>query len=192
MSKTTNQKKPSSIFGFKFPAYSIWILCLIISVAFIVKIVFLLKNNELEKSARGEATSYLRSILMAENAYFLENGEFARTVEKLNFGFMTQKSNNNFYKYQFLDMSKMNTFISMAYVATPKALKLKSYTGVILFNHPPDSSKIYKQIFCICATTKPNLSPPTYKIHTFENQSGKKISCSVASQTVSYSEEVVR
>jgi len=79
---------------------------------------FLLQAN---KAREAEARLAIESLNRSQQAYFLERGEFASTVEPLGVGLQPESEN---YRYAILPQPN-----SVAIVAVPQKVGLKSYVG---------------------------------------------------------------
>lgn len=80
--------------------------------------------NQANKARQSEATSYVGSINRGQQAYFLEQNEFASTIGKLELGVAPD---TEFYSYD-IPKAKLTTG-SVTVTATPKRNTLKGVAG---------------------------------------------------------------
>ncbi len=142
------------------------------------------------KGARqSEARQNLGATTRAQQAYFLENGVFTHSWEKLGVGIKTQTYNYHYRlaapmgPVQTLNNPKESVpyFESIVSTATPKNVYIKSYTGAV-FAIKDKASKELLTLATLCETNKPFPAPLPSTLPTLYNQ---EIQCPKGSKDLS-------
>lgn len=128
--------------------------------------------NSTRKEPEVEAKQIVGTMNRAQQAYYLEYGKFATTINELQIGIKPEAEN---YRYRIVPQGQGNqTVIS---TATAKKPNLKSYTGIVFIRKVKGDSLTYA---ATCETTKPATIPPSKpKIPTQESQ---PVQCPVGSR----------
>lgn len=116
-------------------------------------------QQQQEAARQVEGKQYLGSINRAQQAYFLENNEFADNLDALMLGIPSETEN-----YQFSVVPQSDMTRSVVAIAQAKAEGLNSYTSaVFLVDIPsPDGSDTTNQttVAILCETEEPSMTPP--------------------------------
>ncbi|MTJ11182.1 hypothetical protein FJR11_00925 [Anabaena sp. UHCC 0187] len=118
------------------------------------------KNVELidpntEKSAnnpQAEAETIVKSMNRSQQAYFVEQNKFAKTIQDLQMGIESETEN---YRYQIISQGKNNQ--NVVNTATAKKPELKSYTGIVFITKVKGETLTNT---AICETVKPATKAP--------------------------------
>ncbi|TFI51286.1 prepilin-type N-terminal cleavage/methylation domain-containing protein [Mastigocladus laminosus UU774] len=89
--------------------------------------------NQANKGKQSEAKQYAGSMNRAQQAYFLENGEFSTGINQLGLGINTQTEN---YKYEVSGTTSAVTNNGLSLKAP-----LKSYVGVAILSQQAETSE---------------------------------------------------
>jgi type II secretory pathway pseudopilin PulG len=108
--------------------------------------------SESKRAIQSEATTYIGSMLRAQQAYFLEYNTFARSVQDLQIGIKSETEN---YSYRVLPQGNQKQHVMIT--ATAKKSELKSYTGVVYI---VANKKDKLTMTAICETANPNTTAP--------------------------------
>lgn len=107
--------------------------------------------DQAKKAKESEGKLYLGSMERAQQAYFLEKGKFATSVDELQLGIKEDTPN---YTYK-IESNDANQVIM---TATSKQPELKSFTGVVVVEKPGTPEAITMRISC--ATDSASTTPP--------------------------------
>ncbi len=112
---------------------------------------------------QSEAKQIVGAMNRAQQAYFLENGKFAKTIQELQIGIESTTEN---YRYRIVSQGKNNQ--SVVQTATAKKPDLKSYTGIVFIRKIKGETLTNT---AICETVKPATQAPAIpKIPTKASQ----------------------
>jgi type IV pilus assembly protein PilA len=110
--------------------------------------------NQGNKARESEAVNYVKTILRAEQGYFLETGQLADSVKKM--GLPLSLNNGNNYDYS-IKITPGNPQSLGIIKATPKGSyknQLKSYVGIVRGNTKSADSEAIA-----CKTNRPGMTP---------------------------------
>ncbi|MBE9114898.1 type IV pilin-like G/H family protein [Lusitaniella coriacea LEGE 07157] len=93
---------------------------------------------------------FISLLLQGQQAYFLENGQFAQSVDELGFATLMETEE---YLYEIIPGDDRAEKVSIA--GTPKNDELPSYTGAV-FALPTEEDSVWG----ICRTEEPSTTPP--------------------------------
>ena len=102
--------------------------------------------------SQPESLQMITLMNRSQQAYFLANGKFAKTIEDLQIGI---KSESEDYVYRIIPQGKGNQ--SIVHTATAKKPDLKSYTGIVFTIKVKGKPSLDA---AICETIKPTSKPP--------------------------------
>ncbi|BAZ31664.1 hypothetical protein NIES4074_41370 [Cylindrospermum sp. NIES-4074] len=131
-------------------------------------------GDSTRKGTEADAKQIIGAMNRAQQAYYLEYGKFATTINELQIGIKPETEN---YRYRIVPQGKGNQ--SIINTATAKKPDLKSYTGIVFVR------KVKGQDYdvtnaAICETVKPStIAPSKPKIPTQESQ---PVQCPVGSR----------
>ncbi|MDB9373196.1 type IV pilin-like G/H family protein [Nodularia sphaerocarpa] len=134
----------------------------------------IIKNTAPTKALQSEAKTYIGAMVRAQQAYYIENGKFARTIDQLRTGIESETKN---YRYRVIPQGNGTQRVMMTAVSRHRILK--SYTGAVFTLKINGTNKM---VPVICETNKPSLSPPVLPKIT-NNPSGQ-IQCPAGSTRV--------
>jgi len=134
-----------------------------------VKLINPFADNQASKKPEDEGKQNIGVINRAQQAYYLENHRFAKTLAELDLGI---KSDTENYHYQIVHQGT-NSVIS---TATAKKPELKSYTGIayLVKSEGEDVTAVG-----ICETDQPSTKPPLTPKLT--NQKSQPVQCPAGS-----------
>jgi type IV pilus assembly protein PilA len=107
--------------------------------------------NQANKAKQAEAKTYIGVLNRAQQAYFLENSEFApqSAFDNLTVGMRTDTNN-----YQYAIATDPNNANFVVHVAQPKNPSLKAYVGPVKVGLSPDSASL-STLTIVCEAIKP-------------------------------------
>lgn len=115
-------------------------------------------SQQQEAARQAEGRQYLGAINRAQQAYYLENNQFADDLESLALGIPSETEN-----YQFSIVPQADSSMSVAAIAQAKTDGTRSYSGaVFLVTLPTDESGAAEQttLAILCETDEPSMTPP--------------------------------
>lgn len=147
-------------------------------------------RNQTDSTREGEAKQYIAAVNRAQQAYYLQNGKFATSMQQLGLGLQGQTQN---YRYRIVLQRQNSDSISASeqpslygqpgdrvesvmMIAVPRRPALKSYTGGVFATI---SVRATSTRAVVCETAKPSASPPIPQ--DGRNQSGQ-ITCPAGSR----------
>ena len=101
----------------------------------------------------AEAKQIIGTMNRGQQAYFIENNKFAKTIPELQIGIESSETEN--YHYRIVSQRKNNQ--SVVQTATAKKPELKSYTGIVFITKVKGETLTN---VAICETVKPASKPP--------------------------------
>ncbi|MGB7274646.1 MAG: type IV pilin-like G/H family protein [Geitlerinemataceae cyanobacterium] len=131
------------------------------------------------KAKPAEGRSSVGAAIRAQKAYYLENGKFTDSMNKLGVGILPETNN---YRFQIWLAPKNGLFQSLngsvfdggvIVTATAKFPNLKSFTGMVAINRP--GSQDGKMISGSCGTVNPSLVPPLFPTVSKRNEKSRSI-----------------
>ncbi len=128
------------------------------------------------KELQAEGKNYIGSMNRGQQAYYLEFGKFAKTLDQLQLGI---KSETDSYSYQILPQRPATK--SIIHTATAKKPGLKSYTAIV-FVKKDGSAKETVTYAEICETDKPTTKAPVVK--KFPTQKSPVFQCPPGSHSL--------
>lgn len=138
-------------------------------------------NMEMEanKARESEARSYVGSMARAQQAYFLENEQFAATLEDLKLGIQSETDN---YRYQIVPQEGNPDRILAT--ATAKRAGLRSYASAVFVVDSEGEEKTTQMD--ICVTKRPSRIPPAMPTLTkAEDSDSFEVECAAGSERYS-------
>ena len=108
--------------------------------------------NQASKARQAEAKAYLGSITKAQQAYYVEQGNFATSINKLALSLNLDSEN---YSYQITPQSPNNK--SVIITAKAKKTDLKSYTSAVFAIKEGNEIKTIRGI---CESDRASTTPP--------------------------------
>jgi hypothetical protein len=131
-------------------------------------------GDSTRKGTEADAKQIIGTMNRAQQAYYLEYGKFATTINELQIGIKPETEN---YRYRIVPQGKGNQ--SIINTATAKKPDLKSYTGIVFIRKVKGQD--YDLTYAaICETVKPATIPPSNpRIPTQESQA---VQCPVGSR----------
>ena len=113
--------------------------------------------NQADQARESEAKTYVGAMSRGQQAYFLENGTFAQSIEELQLGF----SESTLYRYT-LDVDPSGN--SVLITAIPPEDPINHYVGaVFVVGDSPDTTTMVAQI---CESPEAFIAPPTVNAET--------------------------
>ncbi|NET60669.1 MAG: hypothetical protein F6K47_32375 [Symploca sp. SIO2E6] len=126
----------------------------------------------LRKAQESEGKIYISSMNRAQQAYRLENEQFASNLQELGLGI---ESETEIYRYQILPQSDRASLVMMT--ATAKVPELRSYTGAVFVVDGQATT-----VTAICETDQPSSTPPA--MPTVPSQGSAGIQCPPGSHLI--------
>jgi hypothetical protein len=108
------------------------------------------------KAKQAEATQNVGTMNRAQQAYFLENDEFADSIQELGIGIRTQTQN---YQY-----SIRATPLAVFNYATPREKKIKGYVGAVFLTSGDEATGEILTVELVCETNSPGWRPNWFNI----------------------------
>jgi serine/threonine protein kinase len=108
------------------------------------------------KAKQAEATQNVGTMNRAQQAYFLENDEFADSIQELGIGIRTQTQN---YQY-----SIRATPLAVFNYATPREKKIKGYVGAVFLTSADEATDEILTVGLMCETKSPGWLPNWFNI----------------------------
>ncbi|MGC1196481.1 MAG: type IV pilin-like G/H family protein, partial [Geitlerinemataceae cyanobacterium] len=131
------------------------------------------------KAKPAEGRSSVGAAIRAQKAYYLENGKFTDSMNKLGVGILPETNN---YRFQIWLAPKNGPFQSLngsvfdggvIVTATAKSPNLKSYTGRVEIDR--QASQDGMTMTGICGTVKPSQIPPLFPTVSKRNEKSRSI-----------------
>jgi hypothetical protein len=110
-------------------------------------------SNQVNTAIEAEAKAYIGAMTRAQQAYYLEYAEFARTLQQLNLGIRPESNN---YYYRVIPQGNQTQKVMVS--AQAKRSGLRSYTGAVFLVKERDE---LLTVGAVCETNKPSSKPPT-------------------------------
>ncbi|MGB7439663.1 MAG: type IV pilin-like G/H family protein [Coleofasciculaceae cyanobacterium] len=101
----------------------------------------------------SQAKTYMSALTQVQQAYYLEQGKFAREFEQISVGL---RDETELYRYQILPQGDNTESVMMT--ATAKDAELPSYTSAVFVTTNTEGEKT--TIAQICETEEPSTTPP--------------------------------
>lgn len=112
--------------------------------------------NQANKAKQSEAKQYVGSMNRAQQAYYLENGEFGSSVDNLGLGITTQTTN---YSYS-VELDNTNTAVNNFGSALTTKKAIKHYNGRVWLGTVTSTSEA-TTLARLCESVKPQASQAT-------------------------------
>jgi serine/threonine protein kinase len=132
------------------------IVFLLYVVLFLAATVLPAMFSMVHKGKQAEGKQNVGSMNRAQQAYFLENDEFAASIQELGIGIRTQTQN---YQY-----SIRATPLAVFNYATPREKKIKGYVGAVFLTSDVESKGEIVTVELLCETNSPSRKRPAEPI----------------------------
>lgn len=108
---------------------------------------------QVNKAREAEGRQNMGAMTRAQQAYYLENNKFSRTIQELGVGIRPETDN---YRYRIVPQGNQTQRVMMT--AQAKRSGLRSYTSAVFVVKVRNESLT---VGAICQTDKPSSTPPT-------------------------------
>jgi type II secretory pathway pseudopilin PulG len=113
-------------------------------------------SNQVNKAREAEAKNIIGSMTRAQQAYYLENNKFSRTIQELGVGIRPETEN---YRYRIVPQGNQTQKVMTT--AQAKRAGLRSYTSAVFVVKMRDE---LVTVATLCETDKPSSTPPTMPV----------------------------
>jgi len=110
-------------------------------------------ENQRTETPQEEAQKYLSALTRVQQAYYLEQGQFATNIEEVSIGLRTETES-----YSYKISSQGDNTQSVMITAVAKSAELPSYTGAVFVAENVEGEAT--TVTQICETNEPSMTPP--------------------------------